>query len=766
MAEDRRNGLRLVGLGMAPVGVGTFSAARSRAVLVGLWWVPVSVALGFATWPFMTVRASPGLDSSWQLGLQLAASRGLDFGHDLVFTYGPLSFLLEPVLVGGSTGTASVLVTFAAHLGFCALLLRGALRSVSPPLAIAVVYAITGVLAAVGYSLVVADYLVFAVLFLAVWVLERQDPAPAALIVLGAFVAAAQLLVKLNGGLLCILMLALAVWRCRPGGARSLALLAGSYVGAVAFLWLLTGNSLTDLPNWIRLSRHLVTAYSGAMAFEVPGRSAEYVEAAIATVVAAAAVFLRVRTLGRARALSIGALLLVYGFGYWKEGFVRHDAHALAFFAAVAVALLAFTWKGLGRYAAAGALVVTLVASARAPEFAEGVPYHPIRSTAAAAAALQESVVPHARSREIAAGREDIRAMLALDPQTLSQLRGHTVDVAPYETSAVWAYGLEWRPELLLQQYVAEDAALDSANADALADRGAARILRQALWPALDGKHPLYEAPASSMVLVCRYREVTSNGGWAVFARGANRCASPHLLSSASARGGTALPVPSPPSSHDVVVAHIQVNESALQRLQRLALKRRDQATIMVDGERYPLVPATATGPLILRMPTAAGMSAAVGGAVDYSQVGVSGATSYRVDFYAVSLTAPWRGPSSLGATLTADAVTLGTVRTRIVRGALAGNVEQVQGYGGATVVTGWAVAAGAGVPAEKVLVFSHGRFLGWTRPSITRFDVTALYKNRALLYSGFSLAVGASDADALTVVALSNGRASILPGP
>ena len=619
------------------------------------------------------------------------------------------------MLIGGSTGVASVLVTLAAQIAFCALLLRGALRSLSPPLAVAVVYAITGVLASVGFSLVVSDYLVFFTLFLAVWILEREDPAPAAFIVLGAIAAAAQLFVKLNGGVLCILMLAVAVWRCRPGGARSLALLAGSYAGALAALWLLTGNSLLDLPTWFRLSFHIVTAYAGSMALEVPGRSREYVEAGLVVLCAGAAVILRARTLGRARAVSIAALLLVYGFGYWKEGYVRHDVHSLAFFAAVAIALLAFRWRGFARIVASFALVVVVTVSAWAPDFGPTGPFHPVRSAAAAAAALQQSIVPHSRHTAIAAGRAAIRARLALDSNTLAELRNNTVDVEPYETSAVWAYGLEWRPELLLQQYVAGDAALDSANAKALAQSGATRVLRQELWPALDGKHPLYEAPSTFMTLVCRYRQLSSNGGWAVFARGVNRCGTARLLASTSTSGGTTLAVPGPPTPRDIVFARIRVKETSFQRLQRLLLKRRRQPTITVDNEQYRLVPATATGPLILRMPATAGMSASVGGAVDYSRVGVTGVPSYRADFYAVSLTRPWRGPATLSGTLTTSAVTVGRERARIVRGAVAGHVEQIVKSGGAATISGWAVAVGAGAPAEKVLVFSHGRLVGWT---------------------------------------------------
>ena len=624
---------------------------------------------------------------------------------------------------------------------------------------------IAGVPAALGYSLFVPDYLVFFVLFLAVWMLERDDPAPYAFVVLGALASAVELLVKLNDGVLCILILAVAAWRCRPGGVRSLALLASSYVGVFAALWLLTGNSLSDLPTWIRLSRHIVTAYAGSMALELPGRSAQYVEAGVAALCVGVALTLRLRGLDRARAAALTAIVLVYGFGYWKEGFVRHDAHALAFFAAVAVAMLAFRWSGLARIAAAAALGTAVAASASAPDLGKGLPFHPVRSVAAAAAALQESVIPGPRRREIDAGRRATRASLALDSGTLAELRGHTVDVEPYETSAVWAYGLDWRPDLLVQQYVAGDAALDSANARALDRNGAGRILRQELWPALDGKHPLYEAPATFLALVCRYRELSSTGTWAVFARGANRCGAPRLLGSTSASGGTMLAVPSPPTARDLVFARIRVRETGLQRLERLLLKRRHQPTILVDAEHYPLVPATSNGPLILRLPRAAGMSASVGGAVDYGRVGVGGAPSYRVDFYAVTLTRGWHGPARLVGTLTSAAVTVGRQHAAIVRGAVAGNVEQVVKSGGAAIVTGWAADVGARAPAERVLVFSHGRLLAWAHPSITRFDVVALYKSPPLLYSGFSVSVPAEDADTLTFVALSRGRASVLPG-
>jgi hypothetical protein len=136
---------------------------------------------------------------------------------------------------------------------------------------------------------------------------------------------------------------------------------------------------------------------------------------------------------------------------------------------------------------------------------------------------------------------------------------------------------------------------------------------------------------------------------------------------------------------------------------------------------------------------------------------------SARIDFYAVPLTSSWRGPAPLAGTLTAQTVTVGRQRAPIVSGALAGRVEQIVKNGGAATISGWAIDVGARAPAEKVLVFSHGRLIGRTSPSITRFDVMALYKSSGVFYSGFSVLVPAADVGSLTVVALSHSRASVL---
>src|SRR5919112_2457991 len=51
------------------------------------------------SWPVASIDAEAGLDPSWQIGLHQAVHQGLDFGPEMLFTYGPLGFLTQPILV-------------------------------------------------------------------------------------------------------------------------------------------------------------------------------------------------------------------------------------------------------------------------------------------------------------------------------------------------------------------------------------------------------------------------------------------------------------------------------------------------------------------------------------------------------------------------------------------------------------------------------------------------------------------------------------------
>jgi hypothetical protein len=598
------------------------------------WWL-VALLLAWLTWPVQSLSPKAGLDSSWAIALHFAADQGLNFGRDVFFTYGPLGFLSQPLLVTTVTGIAALLAAALLQFGVCAALLRSTLRSYPLGVAILLTYAAMALLAAPAFAFQ-SDYLAFLAFALVVYALERERRPGPWLVYTGAVLAAVALLVKLNVGIVCALILPLAAWRARPGGWRSGLIFTGVFSASFILLWTAVGSAPGALPAWFHQSFEVLSSYTGAMALTTS--SGQYFQALLLAAIAGLLVLARIRALPSQRSLPVAVATAIFWLAYYREGYVRFDAiHATLFFAAIVIGLLAFEWAPDRRWAVAAVIAAALGATAALNDDG-GFLFRASDRMGDAIYDIRMVVDPSFRSREVEAARATARDDLGLDTTTQQLLSGHTVDVDPDETSAIWAYRLRWRPHPLIQSYLATDHELDQFNAEALATRGPERILRRQ-WSSIDGRHPLYTAPESYLVTLCRYRELHAAGRWEVLGRAKNRCGHPRLLDSIVARTGESVAVPRAPGRHDLVFARIRIDNTAEQRLRSVLFRPDGYPTISVDGKQYRLVADVARGPLVLRMPSNAHVAAAFGGTIDYSRLKLGNVASpYRVDFYALRL--------------------------------------------------------------------------------------------------------------------------------
>ncbi|HZO97841.1 MAG TPA: hypothetical protein VFB42_10760 [Gaiellaceae bacterium] len=738
-----------------------FAGRPIAAVGLRRWWrAPAAAGLALATWPFLSVRAGADLDSSWVIGLHLAAARGLDHGRDVVFTYGPLGFLLVPRAVTTATAAASIAVSLAVWLVLSAAVLAGAARAFPAPAAVLLAYA------ALSLPLQFPDTTTVIAFFAAVWLLERgagQRRGLAIAAAAGAY-AGFVLLVKLSSGVTALVLLALAVWRLRPGPLRSELALLASAAAAVAGLWLSTGNALSLLPHWLHDAVHVVTGYTDTAAADSHARLAQY---GWAGALCAVGILLLALQLGR-REAALWLAGLGYAYAYLKEGFVRHDAHDVQFFAAFGLGALAFAWRAPAARVLAGVTVLAATAAVVAtPELGFGGLFHPLRHASRALDDVRLVASPGRVRAEIDTGRAQARAQLAVSPRSLALLRGRSVDVVPYESSAVWAYDLAWRPEPVLQDYAAFDAHLDRENAREIEAHGADRILRDLVWPTLDATHPLLEAPATSLARICRYRSLGVDGKWEVLARTADRCGPPRRLASASARAGEPVAVPRGRPG-ELVYARVRLRRGVADRLARTLFKPLHEPRIVLGTMTYRFVAASAADPLLLRLPSTSELSAYAGGRVDYDRLTLLNVPSpFRVEFYAEALrgraaaAAPPRPPAG---TLEPGALVLGGRRVRVVPGAVSGFVDASLDWGrGGRALTGWAVDARRGVPARQVAVFVAGRLAGLARPTVPRPDVAAAEGAPAAVRSGYRVRFRWRDGLDVRVFGVAGGRASEL---
>jgi hypothetical protein len=181
--------------------------------------------------------------------------------------------------------------------------------------------------------------------------------------------------------------------------------------------------------------------------------------------------------------------------------------------------------------------------------------------------------------------------------------------------------------------------ALDRLNADFLASsRAPERILRFNPLLSIDGRNAAFDAPNAFLALVCNYRSTFASRTAEVFARAADRCGPARSIGSETVTAGQAVRVPHA-GPRELVVARIGIPRPLGARLRDLVWKPGSAPIIQLDGVAARLVTATASGPLLLRVPPSAGFPE--GGLRDASVATLRLThvpSPVRVEFYAVSV--------------------------------------------------------------------------------------------------------------------------------
>jgi hypothetical protein len=307
-----------------------------------------------------------------------------------------------------------------------------------------------------------------------------------------------------------------------------------------------------------------------------------------------------------------GAVLVALAaFAIYKEGIVRVDAgHLTVYFANAAILWVAVGF-GVGRrwWVPAIALVV----------FAISLPLRPagtqdnlnfVSNVRFAVDQVRNLAAPGRRAAAMESGRHGMKGTYSLEPGALAALGGHSVAVEPWEIAAAWAYGLDWRPLPIFQNYSAYTSALDRLNAEAVEDPGGPeRLLREnqlvvdAEFPTadLDNRFPGWDPPEQARAVLCNFAPLWEDERWQVLGRVGDRCGGEREIESVSAAAGEAADVPTP-GPGEVVFARVHgAGVSGLERVQTFLFHAASRHAVVNGDTRYRLVPETAGDGLLLR---------------------------------------------------------------------------------------------------------------------------------------------------------------------
>ena len=355
----------------AEVAAGTLRLGRSARGIIGarVVWV---LALGFASLPSPLVALpwrGSWPDTSWMIGLILAVREHLQWGSQVIWTYGPLGYIENPIFI--TLREWAIAVAVGVGLQISLIIAVAVLLSIwrSPVWAWLVV---AGVILLPGTVVQAPDLtgLMLGVCLL-VLALEQEEfrSKSCTWATAAGLVLALSALIK-GTSLVCgLAMIVLFILICAVRRKVGLAVSAGlGFIGGFTALWVLSGQHLQNIPAYLHDVLELSGGYSGAMGAGPFLHTILGAALVLATVVGALTFWkLHVRS-----ALWLLLVLLpVIGLAF-KQGFVRADIfHEPQFFAVAALAaalVLALAVapamaRGTGITAGSAAIAIVLSAS-------------------------------------------------------------------------------------------------------------------------------------------------------------------------------------------------------------------------------------------------------------------------------------------------------------------------------------------------------------------------------------------------------------------
>jgi hypothetical protein len=219
---------------------------------------------------------------------------------------------------------------------------------------------------------------------------------------------------------------------------------------------------------------------------------------------------------------------------------------------------------------------------------------------------------PSKRAGMIEGARLGMALTYRLEPAILSRLKGHSVDVDPWEIGVAWAYDLDWSPLPVFQNYSAYTARLDALNAAEISSpSGPERILREnpsLVDPthqsrSIDDRNPAWDPPEQARAILCHFVPLRTTSRWQVLGRIPNRCGRGRSAGTVHADSGEPVRIPEPAKGEVMFVRIHNAEVHGLERLRNLLYKAEFRIAVLDGSRNFRLIPGTASDGLLLRGP-------------------------------------------------------------------------------------------------------------------------------------------------------------------
>ena len=311
----------------SPNDTSLFPHARSQIGWTALFLLFVAGIFSYPYYP--TVN----LDPSWRMAYGYFFQHNLQSGHDIVFNYGPLGFVMGKTYSGLQYAALIVAQLGVALLGAWLIIREGRrMRGLSR-------WAFF--LGLFFFGITYEDALQMLMIVLIGFQLLRREDKPyvtifltLALTVLSAIKFTNLMLAGLVAGAAVLLDL----WR---GRRREGIILAATFAGGFLATWLACGQNPVHLLEYFRGSWEISQGYNASMGIPTPWPPLWKAFIVLGVIGAYLLAHLRLNP-DKPRAFANALVLAGFTFLNWKHGFVRADGHMIGFFFCALLPLTAY----------------------------------------------------------------------------------------------------------------------------------------------------------------------------------------------------------------------------------------------------------------------------------------------------------------------------------------------------------------------------------------------------------------------------------------
>lgn len=483
-------------------------------------------------------RMPPGveLDASWKELVAFDYLNRWQAGVEFLFTYGPFGYFVP------SDATFVPELYWQRLYVDCGLSALIAIAMVLPVLCMPRLWHQFVYLLVVLVTTPIADnaFMLMAMTGVTLWlVLGRRGPLAAApaLVVFVALGMAKFTYFMLGGG--CVGLLTLSVWRSR--GWRQALVVPATFVIALLGIWVVAGQSLANLPAFVKGSLEITSGYSQSMRWVADDGRLPHLEELLLAVLPIAIATLGALLVGAWRPWQLpkllgGVAIVAVLFLAWKSGFVRQDAGHMNICYCCAAVVPLWLWS-LPRPSRGGWIVDGIVL------LAVGIAFTGAFRNQGSVRFEPDNLLPLLRNEAEAHWRmvrdpegelaiyDAKRARVAAEnrlPRVQAAVGTATVDEAPHGQNILFLNRLNVHHRPVFQSYSVYTPYLQRLNGEFYEDPARAPKFVLLKWEPIDVQVPTVADSQMIRVLVRDYRPRLQEGGYLLLERAA-AAASPPL---------------------------------------------------------------------------------------------------------------------------------------------------------------------------------------------------------------------------------------------